>query len=60
MHENFEVIPIVIKGFPSLHPTAKYGMHFKRKIKMSKQQYVKARLLHYTGIFANNNDYLLS
>ena len=53
-----EVIPFFKQGWPTLHPSAKYGMHFERKKKMTKQQYVKARLLHYTGIFSNNSDYL--
>lgn len=56
--EDFKVIPFCNKGFPILHPSAKYGMHFERKKKMTKQQYVKARLFHHSGIFSNNNDYL--
>ena len=31
------------KGWPTLHPSAKYGMHFERKKKMTKQQYVNPK-----------------
>ena len=46
------------KGFPCLHPSGKYGLHFNRKYEITKQMYFQTRLCHYTGLFANNNDYV--
>ena len=47
-----------IKAFPLKHPTGRYGLDFNRAIRLSKKEYFRARLFHYSGIFANDNDYL--
>ena len=47
-----------IKAFPLKHVTGKYGLHFKRIVKLYAKQYFRARLFHYSGIFSNDNDYL--
>ena len=46
------------KAFPLKHPSGKFGLDFKRIVKLYKQQYFRARLFHYSGIFSKDNDYL--
>jgi hypothetical protein len=46
------------KGFPLKHPSGNYGLHFEQPFKISKQQYFRTRLFHYSGIFSKDNDYL--
>ena len=50
---NFDV-----KAFLILHPSGKFGVDYQRAVELSRQQYFRARIFHYIGIFANNNDYL--
>ena len=45
-------------AFPVLFPKGKYGYTFERKVKLSPVKYFNARLLHYSGRFATNPEYL--
>ena len=44
--------------FPVLFPTGKYGYQIKRQIPLTPPKYFNARLLNYTGRFAQNTEYL--
>ena len=46
-----------VKACPLKHPSGKFGVHFKRLIKLSYKKYFRARLFHHSGLFANDNDY---
>ncbi|KXJ13769.1 ATP-dependent DNA helicase PIF1 [Exaiptasia diaphana] len=45
-------------AFPVLFPKGKFGYHVDRPIKLSPVKYFNARLLHYSGRFATNPEYL--
>ena len=45
-------------AFPVLFPRGRFGYKADRKIKLSPVKYFNARLLHYTGRFAMNPEYL--
>ena len=45
-------------AFPVLFPEGRFGYMAKRKIKLSPVKYFNARLLHYSGRFATNSEYL--
>ena len=47
-----------VKAFPLKHPSGQFGLNYERAVKLSKQQYFRARLFHYSNIFANDNEYL--
>ena len=46
-------------AFPVLFPKGRFGYTEDRKIEMSSVKYFNARLLHYSGRFATNPEYLL-
>ena len=45
-------------AFPVLFPKGQFGYTDKREIKLSPVKYFNARLLHYSGRFATNPEYL--
>ena len=45
-------------AFPALFPKGKYGYHTQREIKLTPTKYFNARLLHHSGRFATNSEYL--
>ena len=45
-------------AFPVLFPKGRFGYMAERKIKLSPVKYFNARLLHYSGRFATNSEYL--
>jgi hypothetical protein len=45
-------------AFPVLFPKGRFGYTEERKIKLSPVKYFNARLLHYSGRFATNSEYL--
>lgn len=45
-------------AFPVLFPKGQFGYTVERKIKLSPVKYFNARLLHYSGRFATNPEYL--
>ena len=45
-------------AFPILFPKGKYGYSVNREIKLSPVKYFNARLLHHSGRFATNPEYL--
>ena len=45
-------------AFPVLFPKGRFGYNDERKIKLSPVKYFNARLLHYSGRFATNSEYL--
>ena len=45
-------------AFPVLFPKGKFGYHVDRTVKLSPVKYFNARLLHYSGRFATNPEYL--
>ena len=45
-------------AFPTLFPTGKFGYQVERDVPLSPAKYFNARLLNYTGRFANNPEYL--
>ena len=45
-------------AFPVLFPKGRFGYTDERQIKLSPVKYFNARLLHYTGRFATNSEYL--
>ena len=48
-----------INGFPSKHPSGRYGMNHPREEQLTKQNYFRTRLLHYSGLFSKGHDYIL-
>ena len=47
-----------MKNFPTLFPKSRFGYTYDRKIKLTPVKYFNARLLHYSGRFAMNPEYL--
>lgn len=45
-------------AFPVLFPNGKFGYTAERYVKLSPIKYLNARLLHYSGRFATNPEYL--
>ena len=45
-------------AFPALFPKGRFGYRYNRKIKLTPVKYFNARLLHYSGRFAMNPEYL--
>ena len=45
-------------AFPVLFPKGRFGYKDNRKIKLSPVKYFNARLLHYSGRFSTNPEYL--
>lgn len=45
-------------AFPVLFPNGKFGYTAERDVKLSPVKYFNARLLHYSGRFATNPEYL--
>ncbi len=45
-------------AFPILFPKGRFGYMEERKIKLTPVKYFHARLLHYSGRFATNSEYL--
>jgi hypothetical protein len=45
-------------AFPILFPKGRFGYMEERKIKLTPVKYFNARLLHYSGRFATNSEYL--
>ena len=45
-------------AFPVLFPKGRFGYTEERKVKLSPVKYFNARLLHYSGMFATNSEYL--
>ena len=45
-------------AFPVLFPNGRFGYTYNRDIKLSPVKYFNARLLHYSGRFATNPEYL--
>ena len=46
-----------IKSWPSLHPDGNFGLHHKRKIKLTDQQYFNQRILNADLRFSNSPSY---
>ena len=46
------------KSFPMKHPSGDFALNFERPIRLTKKQFFRLRLLHYTGIYSNDSDYL--
>ncbi len=53
MDEKCEVL-----AFPALFPKGRFGFTDQRNVKLSPVKYFNARLLHYSGRFATNSEYL--
>ena len=45
-------------AFPVLFPNGKFGYTAERDVKLSPVKYFNARLLHHSGRFATNPEYL--
>ena len=45
-------------AFPVLFPKGRFGYNMERKEKLTPVRYFNARLLHYSGRFAMNPEYL--
>ena len=45
-------------AFPVLFPNGKFGYQVERPVKLSPSKYFNARLLHYSGRFAINHEYI--
>lgn len=45
-------------AFPVLFPEGRFGYKVEREVKLSPVKYFNARLLHYSGGFATNPEYL--
>ena len=62
--ENKHPVPIMRDdkceeiAFPVLFPKGQFGYTYERDIKLSPVKYFNARLLHYSGRFATNPEYL--
>ena len=46
-----------IKSWPALHPDGKFGLHYKRKKKLTDQQYFNQRILNEDLRFSNSPSY---
>ena len=51
--ENFDV-----QAFPKHHPSGRFGLHFKRKLKLTPQMYFSQRLLNADERFSKDSCYL--
>ena len=49
-----------IKGWPSLHPDGKFGLHHKRKIKLTDQNYFVQRIRIADRRFEENAGYVFA
>ena len=49
-----------IKIWPALLPDGKFGLHFKRKIRLTEQQYFCQRILHRDTRFAKSPGYIFA
>jgi hypothetical protein len=49
-----------VKGFPTLHATGKFGMHYAREKKLYPQQYFCQRLLNRNRIFSKHSQFLFA
>ena len=47
-----------IKSWPTLHPDGRFGLHFRRKIKLTDQQYFGQRILNEDLRFAKSPSYI--
>ena len=45
-------------AFPVLFPKGRFGYHVERDIRLTPVKYFNARLLHHSGRFATNSEYL--
>ena len=48
------------EGFPYLHPSGRFGLHYKRKHKITAQDYFKQRLMNIDKKWSNDKTYLFS
>ena len=46
-----------IKSWPALHPDGKYGLHYKRKVRLTDQQYFGQRILNQDKRFSKSPGY---
>ena len=49
-----------IKGWPSLHPDGKFGLHHESKIKLTDQNYFVQRIRNEDGTFEENPGYVFA
>ena len=49
-----------IKSWPALHADGKYGLHFKRKIRLTEQQYFAQRILNRDLRFSKSPGYIFA
>ena len=49
-----------IKSWPALHPDGKFGIHFKRKVKLTDQQYFGQRILHHDKRFSRSPSFIFA
>ena len=49
-----------IKSWPYLHPDGKFGLHYKRKVKITDQQYFGQRILNKDGRFSRSPGYVFN
>ena len=47
-----------IKSWPALHPDGRFGLHFKRKVKLTDQQYFGQRILNEDLRFCKSPSYI--
>ena len=49
-----------IKSWPALHPDGKFGLHYKRKVRLTDQQYFGQRILNQDPIFSKSAGYIFA
>ena len=49
-----------IKSWPTFHPDGKYGLKYKRKVRLTDQQYFVQRILNVDKRFANSPSYIFA
>ena len=49
-----------IKSWPALLPDGKFGLHFKRKVRLTEQQYFCQRILHQDKRFSKSPGYIFA
>ena len=49
-----------IKSWPALLPEGKFGLHFKRKVRLTEQQYFCQRILHQDTRFSTSPGYIFA
>jgi hypothetical protein len=49
-----------VKSWPALHPDGKFGLHHKRRVKLTEQQYFCQRILHEDQRFSKSPAYTFS